>query len=163
MRYYCSPRDNISTRHIVKYISCFIKQIILYKCGHKRVIRHCIFNCHPIKDLSHKLYVFALSVQSNQCITYIAIKLTADLYCKWMNLFSCLKSFDVWTSKETTLDRLGNCWHKNVAMWSTHSKPDNLDGVSPKICLALTQERSVSGQKACQSIWPCNWQKENNQ
>ena len=41
---------------------------------------------------------------------------------------------------------------KNVAMQPTHSKPDDLDRVNPKIYLASTQERSVSGPKACQSI-----------
>jgi len=55
------------------------------------------------------------------------------------------------------------CRHKNVAMWSTHNKPDDLDGVNPKICLSSIQERLISGPKACQSIWHYTWQGENNQ
>ena len=37
----------------------------------------------------------------------------------------------------------GGCWHKNVAMWPTYSKSEDLSGMRPEIYLASTQNQLI--------------------
>jgi hypothetical protein len=67
--YYCSPRDNILTRHIFQVYLLLLPNIILYKCCMKGI--HDILSCHLIKDLSREPNMAMFLLVTSALQTYL--------------------------------------------------------------------------------------------